>query len=104
MFNAQDAFHLACERGQFQITEMLLKKSAECNIDLNAKDNHGLTSFIWACKNGHLKIAEMLVKKSTEYNIDVNAKDGYGKTGFHNALKIIKKNVVNIQNNPKIYI
>ena len=80
------AFHFACENGHSRIAELLIHKSAELNIELNAKDFHGMTAFHFACKNGHYsKIAEMLVQKSTEFNTDLNGKDEYGRTGFHLA-------------------
>ena len=54
----------------------LIQKSAEFNIDLNAKDKYGTdrmfdrTAFHLACENGHSKIvAEMLIQKSAELNI-----------------------------------
>ena len=49
---------------------MLIQKSTELNIDLNAK--HMLfdrTAFHLACENGHSKIAKMLIQKSAEFNI-----------------------------------
>ena len=45
---------MACENGHSKIAEMLIQKSAELNIDLNAK--HRLfdrTSFQLAYENGH---------------------------------------------------
>ena len=39
---------------------MLIKKSVEFKIDLNAKDQSGNTGFHVAIKNGHMKIVEML--------------------------------------------
>ena len=65
---------------------MLIQKSAELNIDLNAKDRmFDRTAFHLACENGHSKIAEMLIQKSAEFNIELNAKDKYGTTAFHLA-------------------
>ena len=45
---------MACENGHSKIAEMLIQKSAELNIDLNAK--HRLfdrTAFHLAYENGH---------------------------------------------------
>ena len=57
-----------------------MQKSAEFNIDLNAKDENGKTGFQRACEN-FTKLAEILIQKSTELDIDLNAKDNSGKTG-----------------------
>ena len=48
---------------------MLKQKSAEFNIELNAKDKYGTTAFHLACENGHSKVSEMLIQKSAEVNI-----------------------------------
>ena len=50
---------------------MIMNKSAEFNIYLNAKDRYGQTAFYKACKEGQSKIAEMIIKKSGELNGDV---------------------------------
>ena len=48
---------------------MLLQKSVELNIELNAKDQYGMIGFHWACMYGNSKIAMMLMQKSGELNI-----------------------------------
>ena len=64
---------------------MLLKKSVELNIDLNAKDTADRTALHWACINGHFKIVEIILKKSTELNIDLNTANVFGQTAFYEA-------------------
>ena len=54
---------------------MLIEKSNEHNIDLNAKDIYGCTAFISACMEDHPEIAEMIICKSIEWNIKLNTKD-----------------------------
>ena len=45
---------MACENGHSKIAEMLIQKSAELNIDLNAKHRlFGRTAFHLAYENGH---------------------------------------------------
>ena len=78
-------FQLACKNGHSKMVEMLIKKPAKFNIDLNAKYDEGMTAFHWACTNGYSKIAEMLIQKSTEFNIDLNVKDRWDNTAFHLA-------------------
>merc|ERR1739848_294173 len=56
----QTPFHLACGNGQVDLAEMIMKNSAEFNIDLNNKDDNGETAFHVACYNGHSKIAKMI--------------------------------------------
>ena len=79
-------FHLVCEYQYFQLVEMILLKSAEYGIDLNAKDRFGKTAFHFACSNVNLDMAQMLMQRSAEFNIDLNVKDIRGETGFHLAV------------------
>ena len=73
---------------------MLVQKSTELNIDLNVKDEEGMTAFHLACNEGNVDIIEMLIDLNQEdqsfqmkYHIDLNAKDEDGRTGFHFACK-----------------
>ena len=52
---------------------MLIQKSAEFNINPNAKNNNNWTPFLWACMECHSKIADILIQKSVELSIDHNA-------------------------------
>ena len=69
----ESVFHLTCRQGYARIAEMIVKNSAELNIDLNHKDIIGFTAFEEACWNGHSEIAEMIMKNSAEFNIDLDA-------------------------------
>ena len=56
---------MACEIGHSKIAEMLIQKSAELNIDLNAK--HRLfdrTAFHLACENGYF--IKLLISSSVD--------------------------------------
>ena len=76
-------FHYACMHGHVKIFELLIKKSVECNIDLNAKDSAGRTGFHHACICGHVKIVDLVIKKSVECDINLNVKEDVGgKTGY----------------------
>ena len=65
--------------GHLKIAEMLIEKSAELNIDLNAKGSGGRTAFHWTCW-GHTNLAEMFMQKSAEFNIDLNTKQNADRT------------------------
>ena len=56
-----------------------------CSVDLNAKDDDGLTGFHWSCQMGQSKITKMLLEESAEFDIGLNIKTWKGKTGFHYA-------------------
>ena len=79
-----------------QTAEMLVQKSAEFNIDLNAKDYLGWTPFHFACFYNCTKTAEMLLQKSTEFNIDLNTKDYVGRTPFNSAWAFDHKGMLDI--------
>ena len=64
-------FHLACHYGNAKIANMILEKSEDMNIQLNAKGVNDWTAFHLASKNGQTKIVEMLLKKAVEFNIEV---------------------------------
>ena len=74
--------------GHFKIVEILMKKYVGVNIDLNIKDDSGMTGFHLACIDDELKVTELLVQKSFELNIDLNAKDVDGYTAFQFACKV----------------
>ena len=78
-------FHLVCKHGHLKIANMLISKSAELKIDLNAKGKLGMTAFNYACQEGQLKIVEMLVQKSADYLIEIDVKNNYGYTAVHTA-------------------
>ena len=42
-FHRRTGFHVACTQGHFEIVELLIKNAVEFKIDLNSKDEHGLT-------------------------------------------------------------
>ena len=48
--------HFVCEDKKLKTAKMLVQKSDEFNIDLNAKDINGKTAFHWACKEGEKKM------------------------------------------------
>ena len=77
--NGRTAFHWVCNNNHLSIVETIVKKSVHFNIDLNSKDENGMTGFHLACMEecmeDHVKIVEILVQKSVEFDIDLNAKD-----------------------------
>ena len=63
---------------------LILEIAADLNIDLNAKDNQGLTAFHWVCLRGDTELAKILVKNS---KLDSSARDNSGSTSFHYACR-----------------
>ena len=78
-------FHWACKNGHFQIAELILQKSIQLNIELDAKDVNSRTPLHLACIKGHLNIAEMILEKSVILNIDITATNLYGQTAYEEA-------------------
>ncbi len=77
---------------------MLIQKSTEFYIHLNAKDkNGGSTAFHWACKLGKTRIVEMMIENFETFKkyqllenfetfkIDLATKDNFGMTGVQIA-------------------
>ena len=50
-------------KGYTKIAEMIVQKSIELNMDLNARSKDGETAFICACRKEQSKIVEMLMQK-----------------------------------------
>ena len=68
------AFHFACMKGHSKIAQMLILKSSDYNIELNAKNDVGIAAFHMACFDGHSKTAETLVQKSADFSIGLNCR------------------------------
>ena len=66
------AFHVTYKNGHLEIAELLMQKSTELNIKLNAKDKCEWTAFHLAYKNGRLGIIELLIQKCEEFNIEIS--------------------------------
>merc|ERR1712062_389811 len=57
--------------------------SKDFNIDLNSRDDEGLTALHWACRYGRPEIVQLLITSSKDFNIDLNARDDGGRTALH---------------------
>ena len=75
---------------------MLVQKSADLNIDLNAKDQSGMTAFHLACFRGKKDIVEMMINYADSFKIDLVAKDLDGQTGFSWAKLLGESDVVDV--------
>ena len=42
-FQRRTGFHVACKEGHVEIVELLIENAVKFNIDLNSKDEYGLT-------------------------------------------------------------
>ena len=92
------AFQLACKIGHSKIAGMLMNKSIELNIDLNAKVEkwNGMTAFHWACRNGKTGIIEMMISKAESLKLDLASRDNGGKTGYKLAQDLGRSEAVNL--------
>ena len=75
----------ACIRGVTQIVKLLLERG-NCEFELNAMDNNGMTAFIGACRYGHKDIVQLLLDDSST-NIDLNARSNKGLIAFMAACR-----------------
>ena len=65
------------------VVELLIEKSSELNIDLNAVTNCGNTAFHLACSDcSRENIVKLIMKNAEAFNIDLTAKNKDGKTGL----------------------
>ena len=78
------AFQSACMNGHKKMVEMLIEKSFEFGIDLNAKTKaYGTTAFHLACKFGYKDTVNILMEKSSTY--DINLHCNFFSRDFHNC-------------------
>ena len=78
-----------------------MKNSIEFDLDLNAKDNFGMTAFHLACWWGKARTVETLLLNSKQFNIDVESTTKLGKNGLQLALSEGKSGVVSVIKNFK---
>ena len=83
-------FHIASKYGHWRIVELLILKSIDLNINLNATTlKNKLTAFHYACRHsGQPKLVELLMLSSFQFNIDLNAKSEECGRGEYLSLKI----------------
>ena len=65
---------IACENGRESVVRLLI----EMKVDVEARDENGMTALMFACKNGHESIARYLIDNGAI----VSAKDNKGRTAF----------------------
>ncbi|XP_031631788.1 carboxypeptidase A4-like [Contarinia nasturtii] len=58
-----------------------LSKLITSHVDVNERDNGGMTGLHWAAENGHIEAAKMLI----ENNAEIDARDNYFNTPLHIA-------------------
>ena len=62
--------------GKTEIVKLILDFSQENDaIDLNVRDNEGMTGFHMACMNLHTKTAKLILENWKEFGIDINVQD-----------------------------
>lgn len=70
--NKETPLHLAAERGQLQVCNILL----ELKSDANALDNHGQTPLLLAAQNDHSEIVKLFLRHKPEL-VSLANKDGF---------------------------
>merc|ERR1711860_102095 len=80
--NGRTAWHWACEYGQTETAQLLIKSSRGFGIDLNAKNNYGRTGLHWAWYYGKTETVQMILKNWKEFGIDIKAQDNQGQTAL----------------------
>jgi ankyrin repeat protein len=59
------ALHLACEKGHFNIVELLLAHKA----DVDSKSRNGITVLVHACGKNHFEIVRLLLDRQADVNL-----------------------------------
>ena len=78
---------------------MIIEKSAELGIDLNAKNDFcEQTALHRACGSGYADIVELIITKSIDFNINLNAVNEFGRTALHDVSELGREcpNIVEI--------
>ena len=81
----------ACSNGHTNVVKLLLDHS---EIELNVKDNAGMTAFIHACFYGYKDVVKLMLDHSER--IELNASSSHGNTAFMIACLNGHKDVVQI--------
>jgi ankyrin repeat protein len=78
----------AAEKGNIEAVKQNLTEG----VDVNAKEQFGMTPLHYAARSGHKEIVELLIAEGA----DVNAKDGDGFTPLHPAAYMGQKEIVEL--------
>ena len=76
----ENALRLASSN--IRATETEIRKLIVCDIDINAADEHGMTSLMLAAKSWRLKTGMLLIAEGARLNITDNA----GRTALHHCI------------------
>ena len=68
------AVMLACSNRHTDVIKLLLDHS---EIELNLKDNGGMTAFIHACRNGHKDVVKLMLDHSERIELNERSSNGY---------------------------
>ena len=78
------------------MAKFFLENACAFGIDLNSKDDSGLTGFYYACSEGHSDLVKIFMENAADLSIDLNARGNDGLTGFHQACIHGHTDLVNI--------
>ena len=60
-----DGLEMACHRGHHEVVEILITKG---QMDIDSRDNDGLTPLMISCLHGHLLVVKKLIEKGVNVN------------------------------------
>ena len=89
-------FILACYFGLSKIANILITKSANLKIDLNARNRYGQTAFHYACHRGRRDIVAMMIEHAESLKLNFKIKDMIGETAFQIAKNYGKLDIVDL--------
>ena len=81
-FKTDSFLFIACENGQKEVMELLLKNQDQLNINLSDCDRHGNTAFHLLCPKNEENLKAFL-DLTKDRNFDYNSKNDSGFTAFH---------------------
>ena len=98
MFSCTFDFHLTnfSNEEKTSIAEILLKKSADFNIDINEANSGNFNAFHTACFENNIKLVEVIIDLAESMNFNLKAKTSLGLTGFEIAENLGHQNIVNM--------
>ena len=74
-----------CKSAHSKMVNILIKKSSNLKIDINAKDYSGWTAFHNACSFRGIEVVEMMIENTESSKLDLRLKMNEGRTAFQVA-------------------
>ena len=80
--SSSTAFHWACDLGNPDIIKVFLKHAKDKGINLNTRDEYGLTAFTKACGRGHSLVVNILIETMDDLGIEANVTDQMQRNAY----------------------